>query len=133
MSISITRHDIPSSNHEWRVRMLPVATKEEPGGQGSEKDAAEWAKARPRHWTEVTLYFADGSGLTSRWKRDHAEQAGSAATMAREAATAEHLRALQELRCVGGSTNWYTNASLDPEQPPKASDIDWSGLPVREL
>jgi hypothetical protein len=132
MTMPITRHDFLSSTHESPVRMLPTAPEEETHRHGSEEDSERRGTARPQHWTEVTLYFADGSGLTSRWQRDHAQQAGSATMMSKEAATAEHLRALQELRCLGGSTNWYTNASLDLNQPPKASDIDWSGLPETE-
>ena len=107
------------------------------GGCGSTKrdweqrDGEGQASQRP-HWTAVTLFFADGSGLISRWYDDHAEQQGGGRQMSSDAATAEHLRALHELRCAGGCTNWYTNSSLAPGQSPTSSEIDWSGLPEVE-
>lgn len=76
---------------------------------------------RRHHWTEVTLVFADELGLVSRWRGDHAEQTGGHRQMTNDAATAEHLGALQEIRCTGGSTNWITDLSV--------AEIDWTDFP----
>ena len=84
----------------------------------------------PIHWTQLTLYFADGSGLRSSWntEQDRAEQTGGPRRMDTEAATAEHLRALEELRDCGGATNWYTNPELDAEAAPRPDEVDWTGF-----
>ena len=49
--------------------------------------------------------------------------------MPEASATDERLRALHELRCAGGCTNWFTNEDLDAERSPTAEEIDWTGFP----
>lgn len=89
-------------------------------------------RARPggRHWTSLTLHFADGSGLTSTWDcaRGCAVQRGGGRQMPEPQATAEHLRALAELRDTGGCTNWFVLEPLDGAEPASTDDVDWSGF-----
>lgn len=128
--MQFTRHVVsPFHEHPPGLRMMPTGDEEEPGERSAGEGAERGERAGALHWTAVTLYFADGSGLISRWQHDHAEQEGVATPMTTAAATAEHLRALQEVRCTGGATNWYLNPSLDPSHPPKPADVDWSGFP----
>jgi hypothetical protein len=102
---------------------------EQVGDDGSEADPNLPASARI-HWKQLTLYFADGSGLRSSWnaEQDRAEQTGGQRHMDTQAATAEHLRALEELRDCGGATNWYTNPELDAEAAPHPDEVDWTGF-----
>jgi len=83
-----------------------------------------------RHWTSLTLHFADGSGLTSTWDRERgrAVQHGAERAMPPPQATAEHLRALAELRETGGCTNWRLGEEPDTGETGAIDDIDWSGF-----
>ncbi|MDB4988247.1 MAG: hypothetical protein JWN04_3425, partial [Myxococcaceae bacterium] len=102
-------------------------------GVPSDGDQGATRRRRSIHWTEVTLHFADGSGLTSSWCVADASAAQTGARrMPGLAATAEHLRALRELRDEGGATNWFSNPELNPEGAPRAEDIDWAGFPISE-
>jgi len=83
-----------------------------------------------RHWTSLKLHFADGSGLTSTWDRarGRAAQHGSERQMPEPQATAEHLRALAELRDTGGCTNWFVVEPLDDDTTGSTDQVDWSGF-----
>lgn len=43
-------------------------------------------------------------------------------------ATAEHLRALAELRDTGGCTNWFVVEPLTGAAHDSAEEVDWSGF-----
>lgn len=85
----------------------------------------------PVRWTRLVLHFADGSGLVSAWDeaRSCAVQNDAGAGRMTEAnATAEHLRALAELRETGGCTNWFARMIGSGEDPPPLDTIDWTGF-----
>jgi hypothetical protein len=88
------------------------------------------ARTPPVRWTLLVLHFADGSGLVSVWDeaRGCAVQRDGPRHMAEASATAEHLRALAELRETGGSTNWVASLSAGAVEPPSFEAIDWSGF-----
>lgn len=81
-------------------------------------------------WTMLVLHFADGSGLISAWDeaRACAVQRDGPRHMAEATATAEHLRALAELRETGGCTNWLASTTVHSVDPPRLEAIDWSGF-----
>jgi hypothetical protein len=119
-------------------RALGAAGKEDEPPHDRENDSEEQTPPeslrRPIHWTRLTLYFADGNGLTSTWQPAEgcAMQSGSTPCMDREAASEEHLRALAEIRAEGGATNWFLNPELSTEGCPRAEDIDWTGFTFAE-
>ena len=86
------------------------------------------------HWTRLVLHFAAGSGLISTWNeaRGCAVQRDGPRHMAEASATAEHLRALAELRETGGATNCVASFSSDAVVPPSRDAIDWSGFVAPE-
>lgn len=88
-----------------------------------------------RHWTSLTLHFADGSGLTSTWDRERgrAVQRGGGRQMPEPQATTEHLRALAELRETGGCTNWFVVEPFAGAAPDSIDDVDWSGFVAPDL
>jgi hypothetical protein len=81
-------------------------------------------------WTLLVLHFADGSGLVSTWDeaRGCAVQRDGPRHMPEPSATAEHLRALAELRDTGGCTNWIARTTVGELDPPALDAIDWSGF-----
>jgi len=82
-------------------------------------------------WRQVALYFADGSSLTSLWDAENARAIETHSGVARtsEEITAEHLRALAEIRASGSCANWFTNVGLSDDGPHR-EDIDWGGFPT---
>jgi len=81
-------------------------------------------------WTALVLHFADGSGLVSTWdaERTCAVQRDGPRRMSEAGATAEHLRALAELRETGGCTNWVPSLSASAVDPPALAVIDWANF-----
>jgi hypothetical protein len=86
---------------------------------------------KPIPWHQVVLYFADGSSLISRWDAADARaiEIADGVTQASEEITAEHLRALAEIRSSNSCANWFTNEQLN-EDGPHREHIDWSGFPA---
>jgi hypothetical protein len=105
------------------------AAKMPPGGQ-AKMDGAQTYKT---HWTKIRLHAADGYGLVSSWDAQR-----SAAVVLRDGepfacdarTTAEHVRALKELRDCDTCANWFTDVALEGAGP-RRDAIDWTGFPER--
>lgn len=84
--------------------------------------------SEPVRWQLLALHFADGYGLVSSWDeaRGCAVQRDGPRHMSEASATAEHLRALAELRETGGCTNWVPSLSASAVDPPALAVIDWA-------
>jgi len=81
-------------------------------------------------WQQITLYFADGSGTSSSWDTvtSRAVELGRDGKKSSDAITAEHRRALAEIRDNDTCANWYCNEELSDEVGPRADAIDWTGF-----